>query len=292
MKKYQAILFDWDGTAVESRKAPTDRVIPHMAALLEQGVVLVIVSGTTYGNIDGGRLHTRFPAELLNRLYLGLGRGALNYGFVAGRPVVLEERKLSKDEKLRLDEICFRFHQHMLAHYDYDTDIVFTRPQYCKIDLMPATDRGDQLYLQDGELRQLTASLKEHGFEGGIPGLISLAEQLGQGFAHPIKVTADAKYLEVGISTKSDNVDFFANRILQARGIEIERCAFVGDEFASLTDGIPGSDAYMMTDSTAGGDFYDVSARPFALPESVTHLGGGIETFLNFLKEQAGSAGH
>ena len=287
MKKYQAILFDWDGTAVESRKAPTDRVVPHMAALLEQGVVLVIVSGTTYENIDGGQLHTRFPAELLNHLYLGLGRGALNYGFVEGRPVILNERKLSLDEKIHLDEICFQFHRHMLRHYDYDTDIVFSRPQYCKIDLMPSSNRGDKLYLQDGEIRQLTASLTEHGFEGGIPGLISLTEQLGQGFAHPIKVTADAKYLEVGISTKSDNVDYFVNQILEARGIGIDRCAFVGDEFTYLADEIPGSDAYMMTDSTASGDFYDVSARPFALPESVTHLGGGIETFLNFLKEQA-----
>jgi len=286
VKKYEAILFDWDGTAVESRKAPTDRVIPHMAALLKQGVVLVIVSGTTYENIDGGQLHTRFPTELLDHLYLGLGRGALNYGFSEGRPVVLNERKLSMDEKIRLDEICFQFHRHMLRHYDYDTDIVFSRPQYCKIDLMPASDRGGKLYLQDGEIQQLTALLEEHGFTGGIQGLISLATQLGQGFAHPLKVTADAKYLEVGISTKSDNVDYFANRILAARRIRIERCAFVGDEFTYLANGIPGSDACMITDSTASGDFYDVSTHPFMLPDAVRHLGGGVETFLNFLKAQ------
>jgi len=45
-KAYRAILFDWDGTAVLSRDAPVDEVVPLMRALLEKGVVLVVISGT------------------------------------------------------------------------------------------------------------------------------------------------------------------------------------------------------------------------------------------------------
>ena len=46
-KKYKAIFFDWDGTAVMSRQAPVEEVVAAMKPLLQQGVKLVIVSGTT-----------------------------------------------------------------------------------------------------------------------------------------------------------------------------------------------------------------------------------------------------
>ena len=46
-KKYKAIFFDWDGTAVLSRKAPVEEIVQAMAPLLDQKVNLVIVSGTS-----------------------------------------------------------------------------------------------------------------------------------------------------------------------------------------------------------------------------------------------------
>ena len=48
MKKYKGIFFDWDGTAVISRKAPAEEAAAAMKGLLDKGVKLVIVSGTTY----------------------------------------------------------------------------------------------------------------------------------------------------------------------------------------------------------------------------------------------------
>jgi len=47
-KKYKAIFFDWDGTAVMSRQAPVEEAVAAMKPLLASGVKLVIVSGTTY----------------------------------------------------------------------------------------------------------------------------------------------------------------------------------------------------------------------------------------------------
>lgn len=37
-KKYKAIFFDWDGTAVMSRQAPVEEVVAAMKPLLQQGV--------------------------------------------------------------------------------------------------------------------------------------------------------------------------------------------------------------------------------------------------------------
>ena len=57
-KKYKAIFFDWDGTAVTSRTAPVEDAVVAMKPLLQQGTKLVIVSGTTYDKIAGGKFHT------------------------------------------------------------------------------------------------------------------------------------------------------------------------------------------------------------------------------------------
>ena len=88
MKKYKAIFFDWDGTAVLSRKAPADEAVKAMKPLLQKGIRLVIVSGTTIENIAHGELETLFTPQELSNLYLGLGRGAYNYAFEDRKSVV------------------------------------------------------------------------------------------------------------------------------------------------------------------------------------------------------------
>ena len=93
MKQYKAIFFDWDGTAVLSRKAPVEDAVNAMRPLLEKGVKLAIISGTTYENIAGGKLESYFTPKQLQNLYLGLGRGAYDYGFdEEGKPVLLADR--------------------------------------------------------------------------------------------------------------------------------------------------------------------------------------------------------
>ena len=43
-KKYKAIFFDWDGTAVTSRTAPVEDAVAAMKPLLQQGTKLVTIS--------------------------------------------------------------------------------------------------------------------------------------------------------------------------------------------------------------------------------------------------------
>ena len=281
MKQYKAIFFDWDGTAVLSRKAPVEDAVNAMRSLLEKGVMLAIISGTTYENIAGGKLESYFTPKQLQNLYLGLGRGAYDYGFDAeGKPVVLKNRIPDTAGILTIHDACYKIHRTLLEQYGMNTDIVFSRPNYCKIDMMPDNNRGDNLFLQEGEAAKLQRILASHGIES-IETLIKMAESFGTD-AMPLHATTDAKYLEVGPTGKRDN----ANALFERFGFNAEDCCFWGDEFIGVTDSIFGSDAGMLTDKTCKGDFFDVSNLEGVRPQQVKQLGGGIQTFLRFLADQ------
>ena len=282
MKRYKAIFFDWDGTAVLSRKAPVEETVNAMGPLLEKGVKLAIISGTTYENIADGKLERYFTPKQLQNLYLGLGRGAYDYGFdEAGKPVVLANRVPDAKGILAIHDACYKIHRVLLEQYGMDTDIVFSRPNYCKIDMMPGLNRGDNLFLQEGEAAMLQRILTSHGIES-IETLIKMAESFGS-VDMPLRATTDAKYLEVGPTGKSDNADALFERF----GLDAEDCCFWGDEFIGVSNSIFGSDAGMLTEKTCKCDFYDVSNLEGVRPKQVKQLGGGIQVFLKFLTEQA-----
>lgn len=287
LKKYKAVFFDWDGTAVLSRKAPAEEAAAAMKPLLVEGVKLVIVSGTTYENIAGGRLEAYFTEKELANLYLGLGRGAYNYAFKGGEPYVFQDCIPDKETLEAVHRSCFEIHMELKNRYGYDTDIVFSRPNYCKIDLMADSQRGDKLFMQEDELGALKARLAEHGIKGGVKGLMELSVEIGERYGIKAAPTCDAKYLEVGISSKSDNADAIYGLLHEAYGIEASECAFFGDEYVGIEEGVYGSDSYMRTPMTKAGDFYDVSEVPGERPCGVVRLGGGVETFLDFLRAQA-----
>ncbi|MGN0306384.1 MAG: HAD family hydrolase [Lachnospiraceae bacterium] len=287
MKKYKAIFFDWDGTAVVSRKAPADDACAAMKPLLDRGTPLVIISGTTYENLAGGRLESFFTPHELQNLYLGLGRGAYQYSYTPeGDPHVFARCLPDNKHLLLIHQICFDIHQYLLGEHAFATDIVFTRPNYCKIDLMPEVDRGDQLFMQGEELTALKAKLSYHGITGGLQDLLELAERIGKKNNMQVLSTCDAKYLEVGITSKADNANVLMKRLMEG-GIAPKDCAFFGDEYVGIEPGIFGSDALMKTGLTSEADFFDVSDLEGERPEGVQVLGGGVETFLNFLKKQA-----
>ena len=286
-KTYKAIFFDWDGTAVMSRRAPVEDAVAAMKPLLAGGTRLAIISGTTYENVAGGAIEKYFTARELDNLYLGLGRGAYNYAFREGKPYVFAHCIPGKEVLEKIHRICFEIHMELKNRYDFDTDIVFTRPNYCKIDLMVDNHRGENLFMQENEVERLKASLKAHGIEGGLQALIGLSHEIASRFGVRVAPTCDAKYLEVGISSKSDNADaIFSLLQKELPGVTAKDCSFWGDEYVGIEEGIFGSDSFMCTEMTKAGDFFDVSNVPGRRPEGVTVLGGSIHTFLDFLKEQ------
>ena len=286
MKKYKAIFFDWDGTAVLSRRAPVRSAVGAMAPLLDGGVKLAIVSGTTYDRIAGGQLHRHFTEKQLENLYLGLGRGAFNYAFDQGEPYVFADRVPDERTRGAIHRAAFHIHMELLEKYGLNTDIVFNRPNYCKIDLAAGIDRGDNLFMQAGETEALQSTLQSLGI-GGLRCLIDMAGAAGAAHGLAVSPTCDGKYLEVGLSDKSDNVDAILQKIMASDGIAPEDCCFWGDEFIALEEGIYGSDSFMRTALTACADFFDVSDLPGDRPPAVKVLGGGVDRFLSFLREQA-----
>lgn len=296
-RKYKAVFFDWDGTAVLSRRAPVEKATAAMKPLLRQGIKLVIVSGTTIENIAGGRIEEHFTKQELENLYLGLGRGAFDYAFRDGKPYVFHDMLPDPDCLEKIHRICFEIHMELKREYGFDTDIVFSRPNYCKIDLMPEALRGDNLFMQADELELLKEKLCRHGIGSGLQGLMELAGRVGGQYGIRVKPTCDAKYLEVGISSKSDNVDAILGKIqedgngraeedtagMKESGLQAADCAFWGDEFVGIEEGIFGSDSFMITEMTRDGAFFDVSEVSGKRPDGVVHCGGGVERFLAFL---------
>ncbi|EOT2959074.1 HAD family hydrolase [Clostridium perfringens] len=284
---YRAIFFDWDGTAVTSRKAPVDEIVSRMKGLLNKGIKLAIISGTTIENIAGGRLQDYFTEKELENLFLGLGRGAYNYKFNKNKNLELFNSMIpEKSVLLDVHKACFDIHMKLLEDYDYKTDIVFSRPNYCKIDLMVDNNRGEQLFLQENEVDILKENLTRHGFNEGILELIKISEEIGKKYGLDLVVTTDAKYLEVGVSSKSDNVNTILRCFKDEFGILPEECSFWGDEYIGIDEGLYGSDSLMITDSSKNGDFFDVSNLKGKRPEEVIILSGGVERFLEFLSSQ------
>lgn len=280
----KAIFFDWDGTAVQSRKAPADEAVKAMKPLLEAGIRLVIVSGTTIENIAGGSLEQYFTEKELEFLYMGLGRGAYNYRFINGKPIIFRDCIPGRQQMADLHRACFDVHLELLNHYRFQTDIVFSRPNYCKIDLMVEHQRGDQLFLQENELTVLKDSLLSHGIEGGLKMLLKISEDACGRYGIHAVPTCDAKYLEVGISSKSDNADVFMELFAEEAGMEAVDCTFWGDEFVGIEPGIFGSDSFMITKKTKNGTFFDVSEVKGERPAGVRTVGGGVKHFLQYLK--------
>lgn len=285
LKNYKAVFFDWDGTAVLSRNASADEAISAMRPLLDRGIKLAIISGTTMENIAGGRLETYFTERQLDHLYLGLGRGAYNYAFRAGKPYIFESRMPDARMLETIHRVAFEIHMELKKRYGLDTDVIFSRPNYCKIDIFVDSRRGEQMFMQENEMEALKILLQNHDVTGGLNDLMDLSREIGEKYGISVKPTCDAKYLEVGISSKSDNVDVILEKICKGTKIHPQECTYWGDEFVALEEKIYGSDSFMYTDKTKEGDFFDVSDLPGMRPEGIVQLGGGIRTFLEFLKK-------
>jgi len=68
---------------------------------------------------------------------------------------------------------------------------------------------------------------------------------------------------------------------------ELLTVASGGDEYLEMDDGIYGSDSLMITEKTKDFDFFDVSDADGKRPPQVRRLGGGVEKFMSFLREQS-----
>ena len=72
-RRFEAVVFDWDGTAVPDRSADASRLRELVEELCGLGLELAVITGTHVGNVDG-QLGAR-PAGP-GRLLLCVNRGS------------------------------------------------------------------------------------------------------------------------------------------------------------------------------------------------------------------------
>ncbi len=281
LPRFEAVIFDWDGTAVPDRTADATRLRGLVEQLCAKGVDCAIVSGTNATNVDrqlGARPHGP------GRLHLLANRGSevFRVNAVGLRPVHRRVATLREDAALtRTAHLAVR----RLANRGLSSQVITARLNRRKIDLIP-----DPAWAQPPKARiaELLGAVQERigdaGFTG-LPEIVRVVEGAAADAGLPrARVTSDVKHVEVGLTDKSDAVRWILDD-LWSQGIGPGLVLIAGDEMGPV-GGLPGSDSLMLVSGTERATAISVGVEPGGVPAPVIWLGGGPETFLGVLEDQ------
>jgi kojibiose phosphorylase len=249
--------------------------------------VAYIVTGTHLGNV--GRQFTdsiRGPHK--RNLFVSTNRGSEVYGFDAdSSAVLLWNRLASPEEDLLLTEVARTF-QAELGRRGLETLLIADRLNRRKIDLIPLPEWSAPPKSSQKKLYQAVEDrLRAHGVTGGLGEAVRSTEKVARALGLPrARITTDIKHIEVGLTDKTDAIDWMMAEVAIPRGIETGQILIAGDEFGPL-GGFEGSDSLMMAPSARGAVFVSVGPEPTGVPGGVIHLGGGPANFRAFLRYQA-----
>jgi hypothetical protein len=280
-RRFEALVFDWDGTAVPDRGADATDLRATTEALSRAGVDLVVVSGTNLDNIDG-QLRARPPGP--GELHLCLNRGSEVFVVDAAGPHLVDRRHASAEEEQLLSAAADLTVERLAAH-GLSTEVVAGRLNRRKIDLIPLPAWADP---PKAHIADLVTAVEARLRDAGIPALrdvIEIAKAAARDVGLPdVKVTSDAKHVEIGLTDKSDSARWaFAH--LWERGIGPGLVLIAGDEFGPL-GGLPGSDSLMLIPDAMRATAVSVGVEPGGVPAAVTRLAGGPATFHRILQDQ------
>ncbi len=280
-RRFEALVFDWDGTAVPDRAADAGALRAAVESACALGLDLAVVSGTHAGNIDGQLgARPRGPGEL----HLLLNRGSEVFRAGSQGVELISRRTASQAEQVALDRAAALTVERLGAR-GLDARIVPPRLNRRKIDLIPAPEWADPPKARIAELlAAVEARLREHELDG-----LHAAVELGEAAAAEAGlegacVTSDAKHVEIGLTDKSDSARWYLEH-LWLRGICPEQVLIVGDELGSL-GGLSGSDYKLLVDTAAGATVASVGVEPHGVPVGVIALGGGPQAFARLLARQ------
>ncbi len=279
-RRFDAFVFDWDGTAVPDRRADASGVRAAVERLCALGADVAVITGTHIGNVDP-QLGAR-PAGP-GRLFLCLNRGSEVFGVDPEGPQLIERRQASPAEDAALDPAAAELVAR-LAEKGLRAEIVSQRLNRRKIDLIPEPEWADPPKARIGEL---LAAVEERLAAAGLDlrTAVELALEAARdaGLPDP-KVTSDAKHVEIGLTDKADSARWvFAE--LWRHGIGPGLVLVGGDEFGPL-GGLPGSDSLLLVPAAARGAAVSVGREPDGVPNGVIPVGGGPAAFVALLDDQ------
>jgi len=280
-RRFEAVVFDWDGTAVPDRQADATGLRELVEALTAQGMDLAVVTGTHVHNVDD-QLGARPQGP--GRLYLCMNRGS--EVFVAEpdglRLVAHRDATPAEDDALDAaagDTVA------RLAERGLRAEIVSQRLNRRKIDLIPEPKWADPPKARIGELLDAVESRLCAAGLRGLGEAVELARTAARdaGLPDP-RVTSDAKHIEIGLTDKADSAHWLFDE-LGSRGVGPGVVLVAGDEFGPL-GGLAGSDSFLLVPEGERATVVSVGAEPTGVPEGVIFLGGGPEAFAAVLGDQ------
>ena len=280
-RRFGAIMFDWDGTAVPDRRADASELRALVLRLSGLGCQLVITSGTHLENVDD-QLRVRPSGPGL--LFVDANRGSERWQIERGGPVLLQRRDTRPGEDDALDRAAVSTVA-ALARAGIVAGDVSTRLNRRKIDLMPGAAWADP---PKARIAELLAATLDEVHEAGLASLhevCELARACGRAAGLPDpRVTTDAKNVEIGLTDKTDAArEIFP--LLASLGVRAEDVLVCGDEMGPL-GGEPGSDSLMLAGDGARAVAISVGVEPEGVPPGIAPLGGGPERFLEILRDQ------
>jgi Glycosyl hydrolase family 65, N-terminal domain len=280
-RRFEALVFDWDGTAVPDRLSDADRLRRAVESACMLGLHLVVVSGTHLENVDG-QLGARPVGP--GTLHLLLNRGAEAFRMRPSGPLLVERRRIERPQLAALVAAA-ELTMSCLRRLGLDEVALVRRPNRVKIDLIPIEQWRDP---PKAQLPALVAAVEARLRRKGIDGLRAVVEIALQSAAAcglpDARVTTDAKHVELGVTDKSDSARWcFAT--LGRLGIGPGAVLVAGDEFGALGSAV-GSDSLLLVDEAARATAVSVGSEPSGCPERVVELGGGPPAFLALLEDQ------
>jgi hydroxymethylpyrimidine pyrophosphatase-like HAD family hydrolase len=287
-RPFKIIAFDWDGTAVMNRREEAPWLRASVETLLRLGVSIVIITATTFSNIEQ-QLTATMRSPYKRNLYVSTNRGSEVYGFDAqSRPVLLWQRLATREESRLLTEIAHAAGEAVVARTGLELRVVDDRMNRRKIDLIPLLAWHDPPKSAIGEVLQaVEARLKGAGLSNGLQEVLQLVEQMAlEKGLRGARLATDAKQVEVGLTDKSDAMDWLIRELARRLNIAPEHMLIVGDEFGPIA-GLEGSDHRMVTLQAKEAIFISVGPEPWGTPPEVIHLGGGPARFRALLAYQA-----
>jgi trehalose/maltose hydrolase-like predicted phosphorylase len=279
-RRFDAFVFDWDGTAVPDRRADASGVRAAVERLCALGADVAVITGTHIGNVDP-QLGARPTGP--GRLFLCLNRGSEVFRVDPEGPHLLERRQATPAEDSALDAAAAELVAR-LAEKGLRAEIVSQRLNRRKIDLIPEPEWADPPKARIDELlAAVEKRLAAAGLDLAAAVELALAASRDAGLADP-KVTSDAKHIEIGLTDKADSARWvFAE--LWRHGIGPGLVLIGGDEFGPL-GGLRGSDSLLLVPEAGRATAVSVGREPDGVPKGVIPLGGGPAAFVGLLDDQ------
>jgi hypothetical protein len=274
-RRFEAVVFDWDGTAVPDRRADAATLRTLVEEACSLGLHLGVVTGTHVGNVDG-QLGARPGGP--GRLYFCVNRGSEVFRADDGGLRLVDRRQATAAEDKALDAAAEATVEE-LERRGVRAAIVSQRLNRRKIDLIPEPEWADPPKARIAELlAAVEARLRAAGL-AGVREAVELAEQAAAeaGVVDP-RVTSDAKHVEIGLTDKADSARWLFGELVRL-GVGPGLVLVAGDEFGPL-GGLPGSDSLLLVNEASRATAFSVGTEPTGTPAGVLALGGGPDQFL------------